>query len=416
MAYRERVIDVELRARLARAGAVLIEGPKACGKTASAGQVCLSEVRLDTDQFARQAMDVDPRLVLDGATPRLLDEWQLYPALWDHVRRAVDDRGSNGQFVLTGSARPNDDTRRHSGAGRISRMRMRTMSLWESGHSSGEVSLGALLSGEVPRSRIAELDAAALAELVVRGGWPGQLAADTAAAAASVRDYLELVADVDISDVSGVRRDPERVRRLLRSLGRNTGTEASVTALAKDASGPDGMLTRDTVIDYLAALTRLMVVEDLPAWSVSLRSSATLRKAPKRHFVDPSLAVAALGASPAALVRDLELLGFLFESLAVRDLRIYAQAHDASVWHLRDSYGREADAVVQLPDGTWAAFEVKLGPGAVDAGAASLLRLAQDIDEKRSGIPLALTVLTGWGFAHRRPDGVNVVPIGTLRP
>jgi len=176
------------------------------------------------------------------------------------------------------------------------------------------------------------------------------------------------------------------------------------------------MLTRDAVIDYLAALSRLMIVEDLPAWSVSLRSSATLRKAPKRHFVDPSLAVAALGASPTALVRDLELLGFLFESLAVRDLRIYSQAHDASVWHLRDSYGREADAVVQLPDGTWAAFEIKLGPGAVDAGAASLLRLATDIDEKRSGRPVALTVLTGWGFAHRRPDGVNVIPIGTLRP
>ena len=416
MPYLPRVVDEELRLRLASAGAVVVEGPKACGKTETARQVSSSEVLLDVDVSAKQALAVDPSLVLDGRAPRLLDEWQVEPELWNHVRREVDARRDPGQFILTCSAVPNDDVRRHTGAGRFSFLRMRPMSLFESGHSSGVISLAALLRGEPARSPDPGLRVADLADCVTVGGWPAQHGRPVPAAARAARDYLEQVRSVDIGRVGGRARDPAKVGRLLASLARNVATEAAVTMLAADAGGSDGPLARGTVIDYLDVLEQLMVTEDQPAWAPHVRSRAILRSSPKRHFVDPSLAVAALGTSPPRLLADLQLLGRLFESLVVRDLRVFAQPLDGTVYHYRDNTGLEVDAIVQLADGSWGAFEVKLGAGLVEDGAASLRRFATRIDSAKSGEPAVLAVISGTGFGYVRDDGIQVIPIGALGP
>jgi uncharacterized protein len=416
MAYMARVVDDELRSRVGAAGAVVIEGPKACGKTETAKRIAASSVLLDVDPTARQAMAVDPSLVLDGPTPRLIDEWQIEPAVWNHVRRQVDERGEPGQFVLTGSSVPADDASRHTGAGRFSFLRMRPMTLFETGHTNGAVSLAALMNGETPRSADPGLSITDLAERVTVGGWPAQHGRSTNDASRAAKDYMDQIRQVDVGRVAGARRDPARVGRLLRSLARNVATEAAVTVLAADAGGADGALSRTTVADYLDILERLMILENQPAWAPHLRSKAVLRSAPKRHFVDPSLAVAALGASPARLLRDLSLFGLLFESLVVRDLRVFAQALGGEVFHYRDNNGLEVDAIVQLADGRWAAFEVKLGAGLVDAGAASLARFAAIVDNDANGPPVALGVIAGNGYGYMRPDGVAVIPIGALSP
>ncbi|SED66920.1 ATP-binding protein [Ruania alba] len=413
-AYLPRVVDAELEGLLRISGAVLIEGPKACGKTETGRRVASSEVRVDVDPQVPAMMAVDPALLLSGGTPRLIDEWQGQPQLWNVVRRAVDDRQGKGQFILTGSAQPVEDARLHSGAGRIARLRMRPMTLWESGQSSGEVSLWSLLAGERPSTVVTEPDLPGIIDALVRGGWPSVQGAPLADARTQIQHYVDLLAEVDISAVSNRRRDPNRVRQLLSSLARSSATESSISTLATDVGEGTGSFAWETIVDYLDALSRLMVVEDAPAWSLHLRSSATLRKAPKRHFVDPSLAVAALGAGPEELMRDLNFTGQLFESLAVRDLRVYGQRHGVRVFHARDSSGREADAVLQRRDGAWMAVEIKLGPGAVDHAASSLLRFAENVDE-RTGECLGLLVVTGWGLAHRRDDGVNVVPLTALR-
>ncbi len=416
MLYQPRVVDEELAARLSATGAVVIEGPKACGKTATARQIAASEALLDVDASARRAVGVDPALVLDGATPRLIDEWQLEPALWNHVRRAIDDRKTPGQFILTGSAVPADDITRHTGAGRITRLRMRPMTLFELGASSGGISLAALLAGEPVRSTDPGLTVADLARDIALGGWPGFRGLALAQALRAVRDYLDEIRRVDVSSVTGTRRDPNKVGQLLRSLARHTATYATATTLANDAGGADGPLKDDTAREYLDALARLMIVEDQPAWAPHLRSRYVLRSAVKRHFVDPSLAVAAMRATPERLLQDLNLLGLLFESLVVRDLRVYAQAVDAQVLQYRDSNGLEVDAIIETADGRWAAFEIKLGPGLLDQGAASLNRFARQIDTDKCGSPAALGVITGTGYGYVRDDGINVIPIGALRP
>lgn len=416
MAYMPRVVDAELRVRLAAAGAVVIEGPKASGKTETARQATASSVLLDVDENARLAAAVDAGLVLDGPVPRLIDEWQVEPRLWNHVRRAVDARGEPGQFVLTGSSVPADDVARHTGAGRFSFLRMRPMTLFESGHTNAGVSLSALLSGEPPRCDDPGLRVADLADRITAGGWPAQVGRPVADARRAARDYLEQVRQVDVPRVAGSRRDPARVERLLRSLARNTATEVATTVLAADAGGGDEPLDRHTVAGYLNILDRLMVIEDQPAWAPHLRSRANLRTAPKRHFVDPSLAVAALGAGPERLLTDLNLLGLLFESLVIRDLRVLAQPLDGTVLHYRDSYGVEADAVVQLSDGRWAAFEIKLGAGLIDEGAAALVRFRDSIDTRKCGEPAVLGVIVGTGFGYLRHDGIAVIPIGALAP
>jgi uncharacterized protein len=394
---------------------VVIEGPKACGKTETARQQAASEVLLDVDVAAQQAAAIDPRLVLDGATPRLIDEWQIVPEVWNHVRREVDGRADPGQFILTGSATPADDVTRHTGGLRFGRVRMRPMTLAELGRSTAEISLAALLNGESGRSPDPALGIRDLIDEIVRGGWPGIRNLDVEDAARALRDYLDLIRRTDIEAVDGVRRDPERVQAVLRSLARNVGTQAALTRIAADAAAEGTTVSDDTVAEYLAALTRLMVVEDQPAWNTHLRSRHALRSTPTRHFVDPSLAVAALGASPATLLKDLNTLGLLFESLVVRDLRVYAQPLDAGVFHYRDQSGLEVDTIVDAGE-RWAAFEVKLGPGLVDEAAAALRRFADRVDTSKRGEPAALGVIVGSGYGYVRDDGVQVVPVGALGP
>lgn len=416
LTYLPRVVDSELDARLGAAGAVVIEGPKACGKTETARRRAASSVFLDVDENARRAAQIDPGLVLDGRVPRLIDEWQIEPSIWNHIRRAVDDRGRAGQFVLTGSSVPADDVARHTGAGRFSFLRMRPMTLFETGHTNGAVSLAATLAQEPVRSDDPGLSVRDLADRIVVGGWPAQHGRRVSDAARAARDYLEQIRQVDVSRAAGSRRDPAKIARLLRSLARNTSTEAATTVLAADAGGSEGPLDRHTVAEYLNILHRLMILEDQEAWAPHLRSRASLRRSPKRHFVDPSLAVAALGAGPEHLLQDLNLLGMLFESLVIRDLRVLAQPLDGQVLHYRDNYGVEVDAVVQLADGRWGAFEIKLGAGLVDAGAEALHRFRAAIDTRRSGEPAVLGVIAGTGFGYVRPDGVAVIPVGALAP
>lgn len=415
--YIPRLADAELATRLRATGAVLIEGPRACGKTETALQAAASAVRLDRDSTQRDAGLLDPALLLDGPRPRLIDEWQLVPGIWNQVRNDVDDHPNEpGRFILTGSAVPSDDATRHSGALRMTRLRMRPMALAESGHSDGSVSLGSVLDGDSPRAADPGLRIQDIADRIAIGGWPSLIRRAPADAQVALRGYLDEIRRIDLVRLDGVRRDPENVARVIRSVARNVATEASARSIAADVGGSEESIDYHTVVEYLGALTRLFVLEDLLAWSPSLRSRSILRKAPTRHFVDPSLAVAAVGAVPERLVQDVEYLGLLFESLVVRDLRIYAQTLDSSVYHYRENTGLEVDAIVERRDGRWAAFEVKLGPGAVDAAAATLLRLAKRIDSARHGPPAALVVVTGWGYAYQRPDGVSVVPIGTLGP
>jgi predicted AAA+ superfamily ATPase len=414
--YLPRVVDGELSTRLQSSGAVLIEGPKGCGKTATALQRCASSVRLDTDLQARFAVTVDPSLVLEGPTPRLLDEWQVEPGLWNHVRRAIDDRQQSAQFILTGSAVPADDTTRHSGAGRISRLRMRPMSLFESGHSTGDVSLAAILVGGSVRATDSGLTIRMLADRICAGGWPGLLDHDVTVAAQRNRDYLEEICRTDVVAVDGVRRDPVKVRATLRSLARHVSTPATTVTIASDAGAGEGAVDRTTVTGYLHALARIHVLEDQPAWAPHLRSRSIVRTHPIRHFVDPSLATASMRVGPEPLLADLNLMSLMFESLVVRDLRVYAQTCDATVSHYRDSADLEVDAIVDDGNGTWAAFEIKLGTGAIDAGAATLRTFAGKVDTRRCGAPAALAVITATGYAYTRPDGVHVVPIGALRP
>ena len=411
------MLDRVLEQRLQSAGAVLLEGPKACGKTFTAERFTASQVYLDTDDAALNAVRVDPSLVLSGETPQLVDEWQLEATrVWNHVRSEVNRRAEPGQFVLTGSAVPADDIRRHTGAGRFARLTMRPMSLYESGESTGAMSLAALLAGERPTADTS-LDVPDIAELVVRGGWPLNLRLPIEAAAQSNADYLRSITEVDITRMDGVRRNPALVQRLLQALARNVAMEQKVTRLAAEVEGEVGTIARTTVYAFLDALRRLMVLEEQPPWSTHLRSRATLRTAPRTHLVDPSLAAAANAAGPNRLLGDLNYLGLLFESLAVRDCRIYAVPLDAAVHHYRDSDGLEVDIIIQTRDGGWGAFEVKLGgEQAIEVAAAGLLKFADKVDTTKVGEPAVLGIITASGYGYTRPDGVVITPIGALGP
>lgn len=415
-AYVPRIVDSELADRLQSAGAVVIEGPKACGKTETARHQAMSVVRLDLDAQAREAADVAPALLLNQAPPVLLDEWQLVPSLWNTVRNEVDQRQAAGQFILTGSATPSEDVRRHSGAGRFSVMRMRPLSLAESGRSTTAVSLRELMAGQAQRSPDPGLTLHDVVDLIVVGGWPGWYGKPPQVASRAARDYLTQISHVDVPAVGGPRRDPAKVSLLLRSLARNVATEATIMTLARDVAGTDNAMDRDTASAYLDVLERLMVVENQPAWAPAMRSRVQLRASPKRHFVDPSLAVAALRTSPAAMLRDLESLGFLFESLVVRDLRVLCQPLDGRVLHYRDNKGLEVDAIVSCDDGTWGAVEIKLGQRYVDDASNKLRDFVKKIDTARCGEPRFLAVVTPTGMAYQRRDGVHVVPIGALGP
>lgn len=410
--YLPRVVDSLLSASLAEPTAVVLEGAKGVGKTETATRHAASRVLLDVDQEARVAAAIDPSLVLAGDKPRLLDEWQEVPQLWNNVRRAVDAR--EGPFILTGSAVPADDVSRHTGAGRFSWIRMRPMTLFELGRSSGSVSLRRLLDGEASSVNAGELGIGELAELICTGGWPALVGSGVDAARHFLGGYLDSIARADIQRVDGVGRDPERVRRVLRSLARNVSTEVAITTIASDAGGSDGPVDPDTVSSYLRALDRLMVLEDQPAWAPRLRSRARLRSASKRHLCDPSLAAAALNATPTQLLRDLKFLGFLFESLVVRDLRVYAQSNGATVLHYRDNVG-EVDIIID--SGThWAAVEVKLGIAYVDDAARSLRHFVERVDTVQRGEPAFLAVVLPTPYGYVREDGVHVIPIHALGP
>ena len=415
--YRPRVADTELAHCLAAAGAVLIEGPRACGKTATARRLAASEILLDTDQTARDMIAVDPSLVLEGSSPRLIDEWQTAPVIWNHVRRAVDDRPGQGHFILTGSAVPADDMTRHSGAGRIIRLRLRPMSLFELKLGTGGISLRNLLDGVPARSSPNDISVHQLTELLCTGGWPGHIDIAPDDAIRVNRNYVEDLCRADLHRVDGVQRDPNRIRRFLQSLARNVASCASLATIARDVAGAEQpAMTGHTVRSYLTALERLMVVEDQPPWVVHLRSRARLQQTPKRHFVDPSIAVAALEAKPQHLLKDFALLGLLFESMVVRDLRIYAQAMEAQVCHYRDDTGLEVDAIIDAGPDHWAAFEIKLGQGRIDEAAHNLLKFGDKVDTSRCGTPACLGVIVERGYGYRRPDGVNVIPFGALEP
>lgn len=414
--YRSRVVDGELARRMTAMGAVLIDGPKAVGKTCTAEEVARTVFRMDVDRAARAALEVAPEQLFASPTPIVFDEWQETPDLWNLVRRAVDDHEGKGLYVLTGSARPRDDARVHSGAGRIARLRMRPMTLFETGHSTGEVSLRRLLDGDELTGANSGLTVDALLERIIIGGWPDLLDASEREASLWLRDYLRTLAEVDVPGL-GPRRNPGNVERLLAALGRTAAMPLNLTSLAQDVGGARGRIASETLTNYLDALDRLMLIEPIPAWRPHMRSRTRLRTAAVHHFVDPSLGTAALGIGSNDLRRDLNAAGLHFESLVMRDLRVYGQALGATLASWRDSQtGLEVDAVLELPDGRWAGIEVKLGEAAADTAANSLLRMADKIDHERHGKPAALIVLTGGRYNYRRPDGVCVVPITSLGP
>ena len=417
VAYLPRVVDAALADRLGSAGAVLIEGPKACGKTFTAEQQAASAIYLDIDDNARAMLQVQPALALAGQSPRLIDEWQLDATrVWNQVRAEVDRQQATGRFILTGSATPPDDARRHSGAGRFARLTMRPMSLFESGDSTGEMSLRALMDGHRPTARKTSVGVPRLVELVVRGGWPLQLQRTVSAAGRANIDYVRTIAEVDLPSLDPARRHPRVVMRLMQALARNVSMDFVVKRLAEEASIDDTPLARSTVYGYLAVLERLMILDPVTAWSPHLRSRTRLRTTSRVQFCDPSLATAALRAGPAQLLKDLNYFGYLFEAMVVRDLRVFADALDGEVQHYRDESGLEVDAVVTLADGAWGAFEVKLGQDDIDRAARNLLAVAAKVDVARVGEPAVLGVVTANGFGYTRPDGVVVIPAATLGP
>lgn len=414
--YLRRYADDILKESLEASGAVWIQGPKWSGKTRTATMQAKSVLLMqdpDETQNYLQMAGLKPSLLLQGHAPRLIDEWQMAPVIWDAVRHAVDQRGETGQFILTGSTLPLNNAVMHPGTGRISRMVMRTMSLFESRDSNGEVSLKSLFDGMEPEGS-STLDIQELAFLVARGGWPGALGMTNQNALHQVENYVDAIVENDISEVDGVSRDPIRARVLMRSLARNIATTTSLPVIQNDVDGSNKP-SSNTVSSYLNGLERLFVVENQPAWSPTLRSRSILRKTAKRHFIDPSIAVAALKTNPDGLLKDFNTLGYLFESLCIRDLRIYSQVLQGDVLHYQDNTGLEADAIIALHDGRWGAVEVKMGQKMVDEAAENLLKLKDKIDADKTNPPSFLMVLTGNGYAYRRKDGVFCVPIGCLR-
>jgi len=414
--YRPRVVDAELRDLMGFMGAVLIDGPKAVGKTVTASQVAQTVFRMEVDRAARAALETFPDQLFASPTPILFDEWQDTPDIWNLVRRAVDDHSEKGLYLLTGSSRPRDNARLHSGAGRIARLRMRPMSLFESGHSTGAASLAAILDGVEPSGPPAALTIPELIERIVIGGWPETIDLPERTARAWLAAYNRNVVEVDVPAL-GPRRNPGNLTRLLASLGRAVGTPLRRSAVAIEVGGQNGPIDDKTLTNYLDALDRLMLTEPLPAWQPHMRSRTRLRTTPVHHFVDPSIGIAALGVGTAELLADLEAVGFHFESLGLRDLRVYSQALGATLSSWRDTQlNQEIDAILELPNGRWAGFEFKLGEAQADTAAESLLHMASKVDKEQHGEPAALVVVTGGRFAYRRPDGVLVVPITSLGP
>jgi predicted AAA+ superfamily ATPase len=416
--YTPRICDAELQEALGIMGAVLIEGAKWCGKTSTAANAANSIIFMqdpDKAQSYQEMTDTKPSLLLQGETPRLIDEWQMAPVLWDAVRFEVDKRGEPGQFILTGSAVPSDNVTAHTGTGRFARILMRPMSLYESRESNGSVSLADLFDGKHDVEGISTMSIEQIAFAVCRGGFPATIGRPDKAALRMSVDYVEAVIDHDVSRLDGVEKNPDRVRLILRSLARNIATMASMETVRGDVESTETNISDKTFATYYNALRRIFVVEDMPAWAPSLRSRTAIRTSPKRHFVDPSIATAVMRATPEAILQDFEYFGFLFEAMCARDVRVYAQRNDGDVYHYRDKSNLEADMIVQRHDGHWGAVEVKLGNRQIDEAAANLLKLRNRVDTDKMREPSFLMVLTGGQYAFRRKDGVLVVPIGCLK-
>lgn len=419
--YRPRIADELVRSCLQAAGAVCLEGPKWCGKTWTSAYHCASSVYVTdpANNFQnRRLAEMSPDLVLQGEPPRLIDEWQEVPLLWDVVHFEVDRRGEKGQFILTGSSTPNRKGVMHSGAGRIVTLRMRPMSLYESGDSTGAVSLRDVLSGELAQVFTGDVSLMHLLELIVRGGWPGNLGTVYPDSGILPASYIRAILDDDANRLDGVRRDSRKMELLLRSLARNESTTATNKTLKKDIKDVDDEdINSDTIAAYLDVFKRLFLTDNQPPFSSNIRSSTRVKQAEKRHLADPSLSAALLGASPEKLVNDPETTDLLFEALCERDLRVYAEALGATLYHYQDYANREIDAVVETADGEWFAFEIKLGANQIDAAAASLLSMRESIAAGGGKPPKELCVVCGLSSAaYKRPDGVFVVPITSLRP
>ena len=420
--YKPRIADTILQRKLAGKGAVLIEGPKWCGKTTTAEKAAQSTLYMADPENEKQNLmlaDINPKLLLQGDAPRLIDEWQVAPKLWDAVRYEVDHRDEEGQFILTGSAvPPNNEEIKHTGTGRFSWLLMRPMSLFESGEAEGSASLTDLFSGKQGIMGINPLDIHRLAFLVCRGGWPRASFLKDEIALDQAYDYYDAIVHADISRVDGVKRDAERVKRLMRSYARNQGAQISNEALKADMEQNDvSSLDANTVMSYINALKKIFVIEEMPAWNPNLRSKTSIRSADTRYFIDPSIAVAALGVGPNDLLDDLNTFGLLFETMCVRDLRVFADALHGCVYHYRDKTGLECDAVIHLRNGAYGLIEIKLGgDAAIEHGAETLKKLRNKIDTDKMKAPAFLMVLTGTSqYAFQRKDGVYVVPIGCLR-
>ncbi len=420
--YKKRIADKLLEYRLEEVGSVLIEGPKWCGKTTTAEQQAKSVLYMadpDNQKNYLEMADMRISMILKGETPRLIDEWQIIPQVWDAIRFEVDHRGEEGQFILTGSAVPASTERiHHTGTGRFAWITMRPMSLWESGESTGEVSISNLFKGDAAIEGYNKLTIEDIAFLVCRGGWPSATTKGKRAALRQAYDYYDAVVKTDISRVDEVIRSTERTKLLLRSYARSQGGQVSVGSIRKDMIDNDEESLSDrTVMSYIGALKKIFVIEDMPAWNPNLRSKTAVRSSETRYFVDPSIAVAALGLGPDDLINDLETFGLLFETLCVRDLRVYADAVDGNVYHYRDKNGLECDAVLHLRNGNYGLVEIKLGGSqAIEKGAATLTALASKIDTTKMKAPAFMMVLTAIGdYAYQRKDGIYVVPVGCLK-
>lgn len=423
--YRHRIMDSLLTKKLQAKGAVLIEGPKWCGKTTTAEEIAESKVLLaktDAKEQFKRLLEIDSDTALSGEAPMLIDEWQTVPKLWDAVRYTVDHRRKMGQFILTGSAVPDKDAekeREHSGTGRFAWLTMRPMTLSESGESNGSVSLADLFTAPGKLLERNSLKLQDIAFLICRGGWPMAVGLPEEAALEQAFDYYDAVTKEDVTRVDGVKRASERVRRLMRAYARHQGTQASIATLREDLKNNDtATLDDDTIVSYLEALRKILVVEDMPAWNPNLRSKTAIRTADTRYFVDPSIATAALGMGPADLVNDLNTMGFFFETMCVRDLRVYAEALNGKVYHYRDKSGLECDAVVHLRNGQYGLIEIKLGgQSLIDDGVRTLNSLAAQVDTSRMKAPAFKMVLTATGeYAYRRSeDGIYIVPVGCLK-
>lgn len=420
--YKKRIADKLLAYRLEEVGAVLIEGPKWCGKTTTAEQQARSVLYMADPDNMKNMMEMASlgvKMLLKGDVPRLIDEWQVTPQIWDAVRYEVDHRGEEGQFILTGSAVPVSTERiHHTGTGRFAWITMRPMSLWESGESTGEVSISQLFAGNQAIEGYNRLKIEDIAYLVSRGGWPSSTSKNKRAALRQAYDYYDAVIKSDVSRVDAVTRSSERTKLLLRAYARSQGAQVSIGSLRQDMmANDDDTLSDKTVQNYIGALKKIFVIEDMPAWNPNLRSKTAIRSADTRYFVDPSIAVAALGLGPDDLLNDLETFGLLFETLCIRDLRVYADAIDGSVYHYRDKSGLECDAVIHLRNGSYGLVEIKLGGvPAIEKGVATLTALAEKIDVTKMKAPAFKMVLTAVGdYAYQRKDGVLVVPIGCLK-